>query len=101
MFYKGKDTLKEKIAQQEKYGAAFRIPDARGGLLYHYAGIDTIWKILESDSFLARNIRFSNDSEEYRLGEKVIREYTENSFVDEEKRKSSVSDCSRKWKCFI
>lgn len=86
MFYKGKDTLREKIAQQEKYDAAFRIPEAQGGLLYHYAGLDTIWKILESDSFLARNIRFSNDSEEYRLGEKVIRKYTENLFADEEKK---------------
>lgn len=86
MLYRGKDTQREKVVLQEKYNAAFRIPDVQGGLLYHYAGIETIWKILESDSFLARNIRFSNDSEEYRLGEKKIREYTKEQFRDDAQR---------------
>lgn len=84
MFYRRKDTPRETAVKQEKYENAFRIPQQ--GLLYHYAGIETIWKILESDSFLARNIRFSNDSEEYRLGEKKIREYTKNWFKDEKQR---------------
>lgn len=88
MLYRGKDTLREKIAQQKKYKEAFRILNAKGGLLYHYAGIETIWKILESDSFFARNIRFSNDSEEYRLGEQKIRECTKYEIMDEERRKS-------------
>lgn len=87
MLYKGKDTQREKIIQQEKYNAAFRIPDVPSGLLYHYAGIETIWKILESDCFLARNIRFSNDSEEYRLGEKKIKECTSDQFDDEQREK--------------
>ncbi len=80
MFYKGKDTLREKIAIQTKYHKAFRVPDKQTKLLYHYAGIETIWKILESDTFLARNIRFSNDSEEYKLGERMIRQYAEQIF---------------------
>lgn len=86
MLYRGKDTQREKVAQQKKYGDAFRILNVRDGLLYHYAGIETIWKILEGDTFLARNIRFSNDSEEYRLGEKQIRECTKDQFTDEEKK---------------
>lgn len=86
MLYRGKDTQREKVAQQKKYKVAFRLPDVEGGLLYHYASIETIWKILEGDSFLARNIRFSNDSEEYRLGERKIRECTEDLFEDEEKK---------------
>ena len=86
MLYRGKDTHREKVAQQKKYGEAFRIPDVKDSLLYHYAGIETIWKILEGDSFLARNIRFSNDSEEYRLGEKQIRECAKDQFADEEQK---------------
>ena len=86
MLYRGKDTQREKVAQQKKYRDAFRLPDANDGLLYHYASIDTIWKILEGDTFFARNIRFSNDSEEYRLGEKKIRECTKDLFTDEEKK---------------
>lgn len=82
MFYKGKDTLKEKIALQNKYHDAFRVPDNSQKLLYHYAGIETIWKILENDSFLARNIRFSNDSEEYKLGEAKIKECASQYFSD-------------------
>lgn len=87
MFYKGKDTSKEKIAIQTKYQKAFRIPDKKQMLLYHYAGIETIWKILESDAFLARNIRFSNDSEEYKLGEKKIKEYAQQFFQAEQQEK--------------
>lgn len=75
MIIKGKDTIKEKKAIQKRYQNAFRIPHEENRLLYHYAGIETIWKILDGDAFLARNIRFSNDSEEYRLGEKVVSEY--------------------------
>lgn len=86
MLYRGKDTQREKVAQQKKYRDAFRILNVRDGLLYHYAGIETIWKILEGDTFLARNIRFSNDSEEYRLGEKQIRECTKDQFTDEEQK---------------
>lgn len=100
MFYKGRDTLKEKIAQQEKYGNAFRIPDAQGGLLYHYAGMDTVWKILESDSFLARNIRFSNDSEEYRLGEKIIREYTKDQFTEKDQQEKFNVKLQQKMEVF-
>ena len=73
MFYNGKDSMKEKLALQQKYKKAFRIPKGKGKLLYHYAGLETAWKILESDVFLARNIRFSNDSEEYKRGGKIVK----------------------------
>ncbi len=82
MFYKGNDTRRRKAALQTKYQEAFRLPKWDNRLLYHYAGIETIWKILETDSFLARNVRFSNDSEEYKLGEKIIKEYVEEKVLE-------------------
>lgn len=78
-----KDKINEKLATQKQYCKAFRLPEP-GALLYHYAGMETIWKILESDCFLARNVRFSNDSEEYRLGEQMIKRYMEHNFPKEE-----------------
>lgn len=75
MLYRGSDTQKSVVGIQTKYEDAFRLLDGKSGLLYHYAGIETIWKILETDSFLARNVRFSNDSQEYKLGESIIKEY--------------------------
>lgn len=36
--------------------------------LYHYTSREVFWKILEGESFLARHILFSNDSEENRIG---------------------------------
>lgn len=80
MFY-DKDSMKLKKVHQRKYSKAFRTCET-GKLLYHYANIDTIWKILNSDCFLARQIRFSNDSEEYKRGEKVIRKYVEEKIED-------------------
>ncbi len=87
MFYNGKDSMKEKLALQQKYKKAFRIPKGKGKLLYHYAGLETAWKILESDVFLARNIRFSNDSEEYKRGGKIVKEYVQEHMDDGRKCK--------------
>lgn len=84
MFYKGKDTIKDQIAMQKKYKKAFRVLEGERNLIYHYAGIETIWKILEGDTFLSRNIRFSNDSEEYKLGEKKVSEYAEDILSEEQ-----------------
>lgn len=41
--------------------------------LYHYTSREVFWKILESESFLARHILFSNDSEENRIGTDKVR----------------------------
>ncbi len=87
MFYNGKDSMKEKLALQQKYKKAFRMPKGKEKLLYHYAGLETAWKILESDVFLARNIRFSNDSEEYKRGGKIVKEYVQEQMVDGQKCK--------------
>lgn len=40
--------------------------------LYHYTSREVFWKILEGESFLARHILFSNDSEENRIGKEKI-----------------------------
>lgn len=85
MFYNGKDSMKEKLALQHKYKKAFRMPKRKGKLLYHYAGLETAWKILDSDVFLARNIRFSNDSEEYKRGGEIVKEYVQETMDDDQK----------------
>lgn len=41
--------------------------------LYHYTSREVFWKILEGESFLARHILFSNDSEENRIGTTKIK----------------------------
>lgn len=87
MFYNGKDSMKEKLALQHKYKKAFRMPKRKGKLLYHYAGLETAWKILDSDVFLARNIRFSNDSEEYKRGGEIVKEYVQKTMDDDQKCK--------------
>jgi len=42
--------------------------------LYHYTSREVFWKIIEGESFLARHIQFSNDSEENRIGKKKMEE---------------------------
>lgn len=41
---------------------------------FHYTTLETFWNMVKSDLMFARNVRFSNDSEEYKLGEKIINE---------------------------
>lgn len=41
--------------------------------LYHYTSREVFWKILEGESFLARHILFSNDSEENRIGKEKVK----------------------------
>ncbi len=43
-----------------------------GDCLYHYTTRENVWNIINSDSFYARHVRFSNDSQEYTLGKKEI-----------------------------
>lgn len=40
--------------------------------IFHYCSLDTLWKILESNSFLATHVEFSNDTEEYNIGKKFM-----------------------------
>lgn len=48
----------------------FHTPDAP---LFHYTSREVFWKIIEGESFLARHILFSNDSEEYELGKSKVK----------------------------
>lgn len=74
MLWENEDTVNEKIKEQERDRETYKIHD---GLLYHYASYDTLWRILDSDSFFARNIRFSNDANEYMTGKSAIKEFVE------------------------
>lgn len=56
------------------------------GFLFHYTTRENLWNIIESDSMYARNVRFSNDSEEYTLGKKTIERLSN-------KEISNVDDC--------
>ncbi|MDE6024088.1 MAG: DUF2971 domain-containing protein [Lachnospiraceae bacterium] len=48
----------------------FQTPDIP---LFHYTSREVFWKIIEEESFLARHILFSNDSEEYELGRSKVK----------------------------
>lgn len=72
MYFECEDSERLKIQEQKTYAKAYQM---HNNLLYHYATNETLWKILESDCFLARNIRFSNDSEEYKIGQSTIEKY--------------------------
>lgn len=39
---------------------------------FHYTSMDTFWSMVGSDLMFARNVRFSNDSEEYKLGKEIV-----------------------------
>lgn len=69
MLYENNTSEISKCTEQIKYSQAYHIHD---GLLYHYTKLDTLWKIIESDSLFARNIRFSNDFNEYLTGRNAI-----------------------------
>lgn len=72
MFYENSTSEILKCAEQEENHCAYHI---HNGLLYHYTKLDTLWKILESDSLFARNIRFSNDFNEYLTGRDTIEKF--------------------------
>lgn len=46
-----------------------------GKLLYHYTSLEILWKCIENDTMYARNVRFSNDAEEYDFGKKIIHKF--------------------------
>lgn len=62
---------------------AYQVHD---GLLYHYSKCDTLWRILESDSFFARNIRFSDNSNEYMTGRTTIERFVKGQELEKEEK---------------
>ncbi len=87
MFWENEDTVSEKIEEQIRDSQTYKIHD---GLLYHYANYDTLWKILGSDSFFARNIRFSNDANEYMTGKSVIERFVKSDTRFDEGNKRNI-----------
>lgn len=63
-----------------------KIYNVYNGYLYHYTSRENLWNIVDSDSFYARHVRFSNDSEEYFIGKREI----ENEY---NKKISNLDDC--------
>lgn len=58
------------------------------GSLFHYTTRDNLWNIIESNSFYARHIRFSNDSAEYYIGKKEVE-----TIGNEGKELTDLNDC--------
>lgn len=83
MYYEDGSSVDVKQTEQRQYSMAYQIHD---GLLYHYAKCDTLWRILESDSFFARNIRFSNDSNEYMTGRTTIERFVKRQELEAEEK---------------
>lgn len=83
MYYEDGSSVDVKQTEQKQYSMAYQIHD---GLLYHYAKCDTLWRILESDSFFARNIRFSNDSNEYMTGRTAIEKFVKQQELETEEK---------------
>lgn len=54
--------------------------------LYHYTTRENLWNIISSDSFYARHVRFSNDSQEYTLGKREIEDISKKTIAN-------VEDC--------
>ena len=51
----------------ETYLERFREQSNFNGKFYHYTSLSSVFAILDSDSFLASNVRFSNDSTEEKM----------------------------------
>ncbi len=79
-----KNILFEIDAKKRKWESAHskRVYKQYCNYVFHYTTLDTFWKIVDGDKFLARNIRFSNDSEEYNLGEKYLKDFLKNDNVN-------------------
>lgn len=87
MYFEHEDNIYIKKQEQQIYSMAYQM---HNDLLYHYATCETIWKILESDCFLARNIRFSNDSKEYKTGQAAIESFISNHLSLSRKEKKEI-----------
>lgn len=51
--------------------------------LYHYTSREVFWKIMDSETFLARHILFSNDYEENKIGNRKIAKFFEKEGIKE------------------
>lgn len=45
---------------------------AKPGIYYHYTSLSTLWAVLDSETLRATQARFSNDSEELRMGLRLM-----------------------------
>lgn len=59
------------IEQNKMLPKAMELPPD-GTLLYHYTSLEVLWKCIEGNSMYARHVRFSNDNQEYEIGEERI-----------------------------
>lgn len=59
---------KQQNAQLEEL-KIFTVPQKA---LFHYTSREVFWKIMDSETFLARHIMFSNDYEEFKIGNKKV-----------------------------
>ena len=50
--------------------------------LYHYTSRDVFWKIMDSETFLARHIMFSNDYEENKIGNQKVKDILGNGDIE-------------------
>lgn len=51
-------------------------------MLHHYTSLEVLWKCLKNDTMYARNVRFSNDAEEYDFGKKIIQKFCAKKNMD-------------------
>ncbi|MFQ9516638.1 MAG: DUF2971 domain-containing protein [Eubacterium sp.] len=93
MSYKTIDSRMAAITEQyNKVGTAFQHPD-KNKLLYHYTSLEVFWKCIDSNSMYARNVRFSNDTEEYELGKKIVSDFIEKKKLTMSREESYYMIC--------
>lgn len=66
--------LGEKKLLHKNWENVLKIPKTEK-LLHHYTSLEVLWKCLENDTMYARNVRFSNDAEEYDFGKTIIHKF--------------------------
>ncbi len=59
----------------EIFKGNFKLLTEAERILHHYVTTETLWKILDSDFMRAGHVRFSNDSEEYELGKRLVLDF--------------------------
>ena len=74
----------------------FQLPDK---LIYHYTSREVFWKIIDSETLLARHIMFSNDTEENEIGTRKVKRIMEEKGIPSEEIESlpfMVCFCEKK-----
>lgn len=72
------DTEQREMNDEIEQLKIFHLPNEP---LYHYTSREIFWKIIEGESFLARHILFSNDSEENKIGKEEIKRAMETAGI--------------------